>query len=433
MATVHLKSSSGNVSPYVDWSNAATTLAAAVAAMAAGDTLCVSSSHAEATAGISLTIPGSTTVLTKVLGGTQGATSGLTALANGGVIESTNTSYTVSGNFRACRVTWRASSTSTVSPTFASVAGNVQYHDSCRYEVTGTGVASGVKFGVGTAGGSSLVTLKDPVFKFGNASQRISVDHNVIIVGGSIDAAGTAVSGLFKLAGNTRSARLTCDDFDASACTTGADIVTSINQGGVYAQFRRLKLPASWTGNLVTSGQLKQGDRVEMCDFSSGSTLYALWIADFSGSIRDENTVKVTANTRSYKAVAGTECSNITPLRSGEYFVPLASGSAQTVSLDIATDNVTLTDAEAWLEVDYFSASGTKLGTTARDAVADELASATNQTTSSATWTTTGLTTPVKQVLSVSVTPGQAAYAIARAIIAKPSTTVYLDDRVAVA
>lgn len=433
MAQLHLKSGAGAVSPFVDWTNAATTLAAAVAAMLAGDTLDMSSVHTETTAGISLTVPGSATSVSKILGGTQGTTSGLTALATGGVIESSNTSFSVNGSFYASNITWRASSTSTVSPTFANTTGNIQFHNACRYEVTGGGASSGVKFGAGVANAATLVTLKDCVFKLSNANQRINVDYVVNIIGGSIDAAGTAPSGIFKIEGNTRAAKLTCDDFNASACTASADIIGAVSQGGAYARFRRMKLPASWTGSLVTSGQIKAGDRFELIDASSGTTVYKLWIADFAGSIRDENTVKVTANSRSYKAVTTADCSLINPLRSQEYFVPLTAGSAQTVTIPILTDNVTLTDAEAWLEVDLVASSTSALGTTSHDAVADALATPAAQTTSAVTWTTTGLATPVKQELSVTLTPGVAQYAIVRAVFAKPSTTVYLDDRLTVA
>lgn len=432
MAQLHLKSGAGNVSPYVDWTNAATTLAAAIAAMAAGDTLAVSSAHAEATAGISLTVPGSATSISKILGGTQGASSGLTAMATGGVIESTNTSFAVNGSFYASNITWRASSSSTVTPAFAGVSGDIQFHNACRYEVTGGGAASGVKCGAGTASAGTLTTIKDGIFKFGNATQRINVDHSVVIQGGSIDPAGTALSGVFKISTSTRSTKLICDDFDVSACTAAMDVITSVGQGAAFARFRRMKMPATWTGNLVTTGQIKAGDRFEMIDYSVGASKYKLLIADFAGILKDESTVKVTANTRSFKAVSASGCGRINPLRSHEYFVSLASGSAQTVSLDILTDNITLTDAEAWLEVDYFAGS-TSIGTTATDAVADALATPANQTTSSATWTTTGITTPVKQSLSVTVTPGAADYAIVRAVFAKPSTTVYIDDRLTVA
>jgi len=432
MAQLHLKSGAGAVSPFVDWTNAATTLAAAIAAMTAGDTLAVSSAHAEATAGISLTVPGSATSISKILGGTQGASSGLTAMATGGVIESTNTSFAVNGSFYASNITWRASSTSTVLPAFAGVSGDIQYHNAFRYEVTGGAAASGVKFGAGTSGAGTLATSKDGVFKFSNATQRINIDHCVVMQGCSFDTGGTAPSGIFKLSGSTRSSRLLCDDFDASFCTSAMDVVTSIGQGAAFARFRRMKMPATWTGNLVTTGQIKAGDRFELIDYSVGATKYKLLIADFAGVIKDESTVKVTANTRSFKAVSASGCGRINPLRSHEYFVSLASGSAQTVSLDILTDNITLTDAEAWLEVDYFAGS-TSIGTTATDAVADALAAPANQTTSSATWTTTGITTPVKQSLSVTVTPGAADYAIVRAVFAKPSTTVYLDDRLTVA
>ena len=432
MAQLHLKSGAGNVSPYVDWTNAATTLAAAITAMAAGDTLAVSSAHAEASAGITATVPGTTAAVTKILGGTQGASSGLTALATGGVIQSTTATMAINGSFYAANITWRASSASSVTPGFAQTSGNGQTHENCRFEITGTSAISQFRFGATAAAGGSCINLINPVFKYANAGQTAAFDGNASVSGGSIDPAGSAITGIFKLSHNSRGARVTIDDFDASAAAASANVVGSLSQGGCYFRARRMKLPASWTGALVASGQLKIGDRYEMFDFSSGTTKYKAYIQDFAGTLRDENTVKVTANTHSYKAVTTADCGKVQPFRGVEYFASLASGSAQTITLDVLTDGVTLTDAEAWLEVDYFAGS-TSIGTTATDAVADALATPANQTTSSATWTTTGITTPVKQSLSVTVTPGAADYAIVRAVFAKPSTTVYIDDRLTVA
>ena len=136
MAQLHLKSGAGDVSPYVDWTNAATTLAAAITAMAAGDTLAVSSAHAEASAGITATVPGTTAAVTKILGGTQGASSGLTALATGGVIQSTTATMAINGSFYAANITWRASSASSVTPGFAQTSGNGQTYENCRFEIT---------------------------------------------------------------------------------------------------------------------------------------------------------------------------------------------------------------------------------------------------------------------------------------------------------
>ena len=65
----------------------------------------------------------------------------------------------------------------------------------------------------------------------------------------------------------------------------------------------------------------------------------------------------------------------------------------QVKEVEVVTDTVTLTDAEAWLEVEYLGTSGFPLGVVANDRVVG-LASPANQTSSSVAWTTTGLTTP---------------------------------------
>ena len=103
-------------------------------------------------------------------------------------------------------------------------------------------------------------------------------------------------------------------------------------------------------------------------------------------------------------------------------------GSAQTATVEIITDNVTLTDAEAWLEVEYLGTSGFPLGLFANDRVADPIfGTPANQATSTVDWTTTGLATPIKQKLGVAFTAQEKGLVRARVVVAKASTTVYYD------
>jgi hypothetical protein len=88
------------------------------------------------------------------------------------------------------------------------------------------------------------------------------------------------------------------------------------------------------------------------------------------------------------------------------------------------TDGVTLTDKEAWLEVEYPGTSGFPVSSFASDK-AGILASAANQTSSSVTWTTTGLSGPVKQKLAVTLTPQEKGVIRARVMLAKASTTLW--------
>jgi hypothetical protein len=432
MADVHIEAGNTPASPYATWAGSAAAATDAVGVMAAGDTAYLSSAHVEASAGVSLTIPGTSTAITRLISGTKGVTSGITAVAAGAVIESTSTTFTVAGSFYAEGITYKVTSSSGLTMQFASSTGNQQYHKACMFWINGSNSGSTIRFGVNGASGNAAVVLESPSFRFGAAAQRVNVDGALAIRGGGIDPASTAITGLFGIGQSTRACRLTVDDFDASAAATSANIVASVTQSGTFSRFRRLKLPVGWTGAFVAAGQVRRGDRHELIDYSVGTTLYKRWIETYAGSDRDESTVKVTGHTRSYRVTTSADCSLIAPMRSGEYFVPL-SGLAQTLTLDVCTDGVTLTDAEIHLEVSYFAASGSALGTVVSDAVASVIAAPANQASSSTPWTTTGLSSPVRQALSVSVTAGYASYAIVRAVVRRASTTVYLDDQVQVA
>lgn len=432
MADIHLKTGGAAVSPFATWANAATTFAGSVAPMVAGDTLYVSPAHAESVAGIAVTVPGSSATPSRILCGTEGGSSGITAIGSGGVIESSNTTFTVSGSFHCEGVTWRATSGSFVQLNLAATTGSTQSFNNCKFEVTGAHTGASIKFGATSAGGVCAATVRNPIFKLGNAVQRIFIDYTVRIIGGSFDSSLAVLAGVFNLGPSGRGANLLVEDMDLSTLATNVNIVGVITNSGNFAVFRRLKLPAAWTGGLVAAGQVRQGDRIEMADASSGATKYLLWIEAYAGSVRDESTVKVTAQPRAYKMASSANCSIVSPLRSQDYYVPL-SGAAQTLTMEICTDNVTLTDQQCWLAVDYFSAAGSLLGTTVTDAAATIITAGTAQTTSAAVWTTTGLATPVKQVLSVAVTAGEASHAIVRVVVVRPSTTVYISDAVQVA
>lgn len=168
------------------------------------------------------------------------------------------------------------------------------------------------------------------------------------------------------------------------------------------------------------------------CD--SGDTNYRIWTEALAGSVVSETTI-----VRSGGASDGTTSLSWKMVSNANAEYPLlqlespeivrwneTTGSSITVTVETITDNVTLTDDECWLEVQYLGTSGFPLGTFISDAKADVLATAANQTTSSETWTTTGLTTPVKQKLSVSFTPQEKGFIHAVVKLARASTTVYV-------
>lgn len=433
MPTYLMKHTGSGTAPYDTWAKALPSLAAAAAAMAAGDTIKVSSTHSEAPASLSVTIPGTVGNPSRIVCVTESGASGDTGAATGALIDVTGTTFSVSGNFVCHGITFRSSAVSTGIPAFAASNGNAQVFNSCRFELTGANANAAVKFGSFTAAGGSIATVINSVFKFSHVNQRIQSDYNLRIAGGSLDGSGTAVSGIFSTGVSTRGGTVLVRDFDVSAGMTAAgNLVTAIGGGAVFTRLTRIKVPASWTGGPVTSGQLKAGDRVELIKASSGATIYEAWIEDFAGTIRDESVIKVTAQTRSYRMASNANCGIVNPLRGIPSMIPVGT-SAQTLTLDVATDNVTLTDAEMYLEADYLNTAGSGLGVLLTDDAASYVATPAAQTTSTTPWTTTGLTTPIRQALAVTLTAGYSSDAVGVPVLNKASSTVYVAEETAVA
>jgi len=169
------------------------------------------------------------------------------------------------------------------------------------------------------------------------------------------------------------------------------------------------------------------------CD--NADTNYRLWVEDYAGSIKSETTI-----VRSGGASDGTTSLSWKMASSANAEYPVVvlespeivqwndtTGSAITVTVEVITDNVTLKDDECWLEVQYLGTSGYPLSVFINDCKANVLAGNNPQDTSTETWTTTGLTTPTKQKLSVTFTPQEKGFLHAVVKLAKASTTVYVD------
>ena len=111
-------------------------------------------------------------------------------------------------------------------------------------------------------------------------------------------------------------------------------------------------------------------------------------------------------------------------------------GSSITVGLELVHDSQgagsgsKFQNDECWIEAQYLSASGTPLGAISSNAKATVLTTAADQASSSETWTTTGLTTPVKQALQVTFTPQMKGFVHLKCVLAKASKTVYVCPKI---
>ena len=94
----------------------------------------------------------------------------------------------------------------------------------------------------------------------------------------------------------------------------------------------------------------------------------------------------------------------------------VTAGAPITLTFYTLTDGVTLTDGDFWPEVSYFGSASYPLGSIASSAKANILATATAYDTTTQAWTTTGLTSPVRQAIELTFTPQHSGLVDCRAV-----------------
>ena len=220
---------------------------------------------------------------------------------------------------------------------------------------------------------------------------------------------------------------------------SSGDLVNTSADSSRYI-FRNCRLPSSWTGSPnAASGSAGQDIQVLNCD--DGDTNYRIWTTGYIGDVKSETTIVKDSGASdgttqlSWNMTSGANAEwNHESLVSPEIVKwNETTGSSVTVTVDFIHDSLTaLQDDEIWLEVQYLGTSGFPLSVFADDAAADYLATPANQTTSSSTWTTTGLTNPNEQQVNVSFTPQEKGFIHAKVHLAKASYTVYVDPELVV-
>lgn len=426
------------------WALANLDLSGSTADAAAGDRIFVSDNHAESTAAsVTLTFPGTLASPNQILCGDDAAAPP-TSLATTGTCTTTgNNGWTLNGCFYMYGLTMTAGSGAAGSSAHiqqGNTANDLQVYEAMNFILGTSSTAPRIRPTGGSGASNDRVEWINCGVRFGNASQAIeplrgSWDWR----GGSLLSGGTSPTTLVVPAtANAFNPIVTITGIDLVNASAGINIFTA-GQPGVY-RIRNSKLPASWSGALTT-GTIVQGAFFEMRNCAAGDVNYAIWFESYGGSVRHETTLVKTGGasdgttTISWKFVSAANAEYPTVLlRSPEISKwNETTGSAVTLTVDILHDNATdLTDAEVWLEVEYLGTSGFPLSLFVDDAKADVLATAANQATSTATWTTTGMSNPNEQKLSVTFTPQEKGLFIARVCVAKASYTLYVDPEIQV-
>lgn len=446
MATKYLRSTDGNdAEDGSTWALADATMAASVVAAAAGGTSYVSQVHAETSgATTNIAIPGTATNPSKIICGNDAAEPPTAVAVTATVTTTASAVISVYGSAYIKGIGFISSGACNINTGDDSANSFMRLED-CSIQCSGTGIRIG---NMDTANTSQETALENCTFKTGAAGHTIQVGHDVRIKGGSFLSGTAAATNVFSASSSRVGRNLTVDGFDftnlgGGGTWTGA-LALAAAGGAQLFKFRNCKLP-TWSGVLVT-GTILPSQRFEMWNCDAGDTNYRLWIEDYLGSIKHETTIVMTSGASdgttpfSWKMASSASASYPTlPLKSPEIFKRNeTTGSSKTVTVEFVHDtNVAagqgagtasaFQDNEVWLEVQYLGTSGFPLATFISDKPADVLAAAADQASSSVTWTTTGLTTPVKQALSVTFTPQEKGMFIATVHVGKASKTIYVN------
>lgn len=440
MANLYLRSTNGtaDADDGSSWALAKTTLLGIAAVDSAGDTIYVSQVHSESSASVqSIVLNGTISNPTQITCGNDGATPP-TAVAATAVIATTGASdINIHGHARFYGITFIAgNSTSAAIIRLVNTAGDMQIYKSCSFQLGGS--SSGNRIYACNASGSSIVVLKweSCSVKFAHASQCISVNGGFFewTAGSAIGSGGGGVNPTTLITNGVGSAATAMiRNVDLSGLSSTLNLCAAAN--GMLVIFANCKLPASWSGSLV-SGTRITTFRAEMYNCDSTDTNYRIWIYDFAGDLIQE-LVKIRSGGASdgttpfaWKMTSTANCNYLTGrFGSGkiQYFNS-AIGSPITVTIEILHDSVTaLNDDEVWIEIEYLGTSGYPLGATLDDAKATILTTPAAQASSSETWTTTGLANPNKQKVSCTFTPQEVGWFRAQVWMGKASYTIYVD------
>lgn len=408
----------------------------AAAWMAAGDSLYVSSGHA-ATEGAQVVTnfpgtPASPNIVLCIDSATGAVSTGASESSTsanayfvGGVIYCEGVSFTgETGNGGTGLVLC-----------YAAASGADQIYKNCTLITGSTNAGAQTRVGRTNVGFPHTAYLINPKFKFTVTTQNFSVAGICRINGGSVLAGGANITAFVGHKASQASIDLVVDGFDFSGWASTLNLVLggAATQAGVII-FSNCKMPASWSGGLVSSALTNGGLIVEAYNLDAGDTNYRFWFESLGGSVKEETSVVMTGG-----ATDGTTAYSMKMASSASAEFPAISldspkifkrnettGLSKTVTVEITHSAAApLTDADIRLEIQYLGTSGFPLSLFANDGPATVLATPADQTTSSQAWGGTAQT--YKQKLSVAVTPQEKGDFIGVVKLFKASTTVYVN------
>ena len=443
MANIYVRSTDGNDADNGStWALAKATIGGAVAIAAAGDTIWVSQSHAETSAtSFTWTLPNTPADPVKILCGNDAAEPP-TALATSATVAQTgnNQNIVVNGYGYIYGLTFNLGSganSSTLSAANSTTNGHGLLFEQCNVNLLTTQAGARLSCGVGSTGADDcFVQFRTCAVTFGNTGQKLSGTNRFAFINVTFAASGSVPTVLFTPSTGVGGGDVTFDRCDFSALGSGKAVVDLASAVQMSVTIVNSKIGASGSFTTGTHPGGIGGVTVRVINSGPDSTNYRYHFENYLGTVDQETTIVRTGGATDGTTPVSRKFASSANAR---WFQPLSIDLAtlwndsllsQTLTVEVITDGVTLTDAEMWVEVDYPSDSSFPLYSVVRDRSADFLAAGASQASSSEAWTTTGLTTPTKQKLEVTFTAVRRGPLYVRVCLAKVSQTVYVCPKV---
>jgi len=445
MADIFVDSAAVGTGTGANWANAYTTLAAATAVATNADTIYIANTHnASQTTAKTITCPTSPGL--RILVVTPSGASGNSGLATGAIeaVGAGSVALTINGFAYIYGLSvYGGTNTNAACVINVASANGVSaalYFDTCVFQLRSASTA--VSFGLGSARATTsqdnLIEFRDTSFKFGNASQSFLLGNaRVNFQAISFDSTGAAPTTLITNRPGSGQCVFEASDLSGESWSN----LVSVAWTSTYnILLRNCKLPS---GTALTTGTYSGPGgvviRMENCD--SGDTQYNVALGSYSGTVVDESTIVRSgggATSLRLDTSANTKFPYLTLTAEGARYNSVV-GTAQTLTIEFIHDTSTAsgqgsgtsfayTNAELWVELQYQGTSGFPLALIdLDDRAANVLSTPADQPSSSATWTTTGMTTPVKGKMECTFTAQEAGYLLFKVCFAAPSKVVYVD------
>ena len=429
MATWYVNSAATGSGAGTSWTNACTTLAAAISLSAAGDDFDVLSTHAESTAGnLTLAFKGTAAAPNRVFScdNTNNPAQASDLLSGASITTTGASTLTLYGFVYVYGVTISCGSGANAGALNIDGTQGTNSEitlDGCKLAVPST-VASTINPPVTTG----KLTLNNTTMSFGAPASCLTLQDCAFTWKNTPSAiAGTCPSILIS---PQRHGTYVLDGVDLSNVTSGKAILSGSSGVTGSIQLVNCKLAP---GAAIATGITLPGVAIDLINSDSAATGNRQERYQYQGILTTESTIIRAGGASddvaamSWKVVTSANAKAQSPFECFEIATWVDGAGSHTATIEVITDNVILANTDLWVEAQYLGGASNPLASTVSAGPATQLTAGTNLGASSASWTTTGLTTPKPQNITVSFTTATKGFVRLAVRIAKASLTVRVD------